>query len=170
MCKPEWYIYRKLVFLLSAILLISLTACQGDTEQLERMPGIDLPLQEMNTDLHLLAPVLENELKIGDLLFFHLFNTSNNIVTLPENYGVHIFKSIDGTWIPVIDEMTNPPGEKRIGANGSETYLFESLILDPNIYSTEPVQIRVVVLGNFLKNNGKLGKETGAYVDVTLTP
>jgi len=37
-------------------------------------------------------------------------------------------------------------------------------------FSNKPKEFRIVIIGNFVKGSGKIGKEVGAYIDVTLNP
>jgi hypothetical protein len=162
--------HKILFFPLFTIFLISLAACQGDTQKLERMPGIDLPLQEMNKDLHLKSPTEINTFQMGDVVWLLLFNTSDLPAVFPGDYGVHIFRLNDDHWDQV-EELTDFwDSDNWVLANGSETRLSEAVSFYPAVFDTEPTKIRIIVLGNFVKNNGKLGKVTGAYVDVTLNP
>jgi hypothetical protein len=68
------------------------------------------------------------------------------------------------------DEINNVPGNKWVLANGDETHLWESVAVDPAYFSQTSEEFRIVIVGNFVKDNGKLGKEVGAYIDVTLHP
>ena len=152
------------------MILLIISACQGENQKLEFMPGIDLPVQKMNIDLHLLSYPDLNTFKMGDGILLTLFNTSDLPVVLPQDYGVHIFRFVEEDWEAVGDQLENALGNKWVLANGDETHRIEAVIVDPAIYDIEPAQIRIVIVGNYVKANGRLGKEVGAYVDVTLNP
>jgi hypothetical protein len=159
-----------LLFFLSTILLISLAACQGDTQQLERMPGIDLPLQEMNKDINLSAPSYLNDFKMRENIWLVFYNTSDLPVDLSQEYGVSIFQNNGDEWVQVENHVDYPPSDKWILANGSDEYLWDAIVVNPHLFSDKPIQLRIVILGNFVKENGRIGKEAGAYKDVTLNP
>ena len=40
----------------------------------------------------------------------------------------------------------------------------------PDLKSDDQISIRIVMVGNYLKDNGKFGEEVGAYVDIDLLP
>ncbi len=161
---------KRKIFIFLTILTILISACQVKKDEMERMPGIDLPVEEMNTDLHILAPLDINTFMMGDVIWLILYNTSNLPVVLPQDYGVHIFRFVEEDWEAVGDQLETAPGNKWVLANGDETHRSEAVIVDPAIYDIEPVQIRIVIVGNYVKANGRVGKEVGAYVDVTLNP
>ncbi len=152
------------------LILLIISACQGENQKSEFMPGIDLPVEEMNIDLHLLSHPDLNTFKMGDFVWLTLYNTSNLPVVLGPDYGVHIFKIVDGQWEEIENRMEDAPGDIWVLANGDETRWFEAITVFPEAFYLEPVQIRVVIIGNQVKANGRLGKEVGAYVDVTLNP
>ena len=48
----------------------------------ERIPGIEIPLEDMNNELKLSAPLEINTSKLGDNLLLVLVNSSENLIEL----------------------------------------------------------------------------------------
>jgi len=75
--------------------MINLSGCQTNDEDLEKMPGIDLPIQNMNKDLHLIIAENSNTYQMGLPIWLLLYNTADLPVVLNENYGVTLYKKND---------------------------------------------------------------------------
>lgn len=161
---------RNRPLLIIAFLLLILSSCKGEDASLEYIPEVSLPIQEMNQDLHLILDPAYNSFEMGDPVAMIVYNSSKHPVTLGSDFGLHIYKKVDDQWISVFEGPEGIDFNYWILANGSEDQLQEFMTVIPEIYSQDPVEIRFVIVGNFVRRSGELGKEVGTYADFTLSP
>lgn len=157
------------IVITSVIMVFVVGACNWLT--VERLPGIDIPLEEMNNVLQLSAPPEISTFKIGDNLRLVLVNSSDTTVLLPQDYGVYIFQNVEGKWKSIENRIDYPPGEKTIFPREDQPFREVIIVVHPIINSDQPVTVRIVVVGN--RNNelsGAKEEQVGAFIDVTLKP
>lgn len=132
------------------------------------MPGIMLSEDEMNKIIQVSTPPEINSFRVGDPLSLVLENYSNEQIFLPQDYGVRIFQLIDGDWEQVENRMEYSSSIKVVNPNNDlDQFVFVTVY--PYIVSDQKVNIRVVIVGNYFKEEtGNLGDEVGAYIDVIL--
>ena len=149
-------------------LILLLNSC-SQVEQ-TKMPGINVPLDEMNKDLVVVIPQRSGRLEINNMITLAFENHSKTHIILPPNYGVHIFQNINEKWQIVENRFTYPPGEIHVFPIDDRSTDLVTFIF-PVVSSDQPVKMRVVVEGNYYdETNGKKGKLVGAYTDFTLEP
>lgn len=135
------------------------------------MPGVDLPLKDMNQELQLSAPPQINTFKMGDSVRLVLLNFSDTSVVLPQGYGVHIFQKVNDKWVIVENRMGYPSGEIEVLPKSGGPFREVLVVVHPIAFSDQPVTIRIVVVGNdYFIESGKTGEQRGAFIDVTLEP
>jgi len=161
---------RKCNFVITSVIMVFIIgACNWLT--VDRLPGIDIPLEEMNIILQLSAPPEINTFKIGDNLCLVLVNSSDTTVILPQDYGVYIFQNVEGKWESIENQIDYPPGEKNIYPREDQPFREAIIFVHPIINSDQPVTVRIVMVGN--RNNefgGAKEEQVGAFLDVTLKP
>jgi hypothetical protein len=157
------------LFVIRIILfLLIVSACQKNGP--EKMPGIDVPTQNINNQLNITAPNEINTFKIGDNVRFVLANISNNPIILPENYGVHIFTNQDNKWKIIDNNFEYPSGEKEVLPKQNQQFREVVFAIHPIVEGNQPVTIRVFIVGNIHKDSSSSGQLAGAYIDVNLKP
>jgi hypothetical protein len=161
---------RKIPIVTYVLLLIwALVACNQN--KLDRMPGITLPLKDMNSDLQLSAPQELNTFKMSDNLRLILSNSSNNPIILPQDYGAQIFEKTAESWEILENRFDYPPGEKGVNPRDDQPSREVVLVVHPLVFSEQPVTVRIVVVGNYYDEaSGTKGKQVGAFIDITLEP
>lgn len=152
----------------SIIIICMLVACQKISE--EKMPGIDISLQETNKDITLSAPMEINTFTIGDGIQLILSNKSNNIIVFPQNYGVHIFTRQGNDWVPIDNGIEYPSGEKEIWPNQNQPFRDVVVFVQPNIDSKQPLTVRIFVIGRIKRENTVTQDQVGSYIDLTIQP
>jgi hypothetical protein len=158
---------RKNKILISLIIsLLLVVGCNWKGKA--RMPGIDIPLEDMNNELHLSAPPEINTFKTTDNCRLVLVNSSDTPILLPQDYGVHIFQYVDGKWESIENRFDYPSGEKEVLPRDNQPFREVVLAVHPFVLSDQPVTVRVVVVGNFIQENGETGKQVGAFIDIDL--
>ncbi len=161
---------HKRFFITIAFMLFFISSCQSENPNLEYMADVDLPVQVMNQDLHIILESADNSFEMGDEVGLTVYNSSKHPVSIPPDLNLHIYKKMEGQWVSVFEGLEDVEGNYWILANGSEDRWQEIFSVLPEVYSQYPVEVRFVIVGNFVKRNGDLGKEVGAYADTTLYP
>ncbi len=143
-----------------------LSACQGDPS--DYMPDIDLPLSKMNQDLQLILDPTFGSNEMDDSVDLITYNTSELRIVCGSDYGIHVYQMEGDQWEINYNLVDYGMGTYWIYENGSEYWNTEHIWVAPGIDSPEPTLYRIVLLCNFVETNGELGKEAGAYMDVTI--
>lgn len=147
-------------------LIILLSGCNSGSQN--EFIGVDLPIEQMNIDLTLDAPPELSEYEIGKYLVLVLKNNANTPITFPLDYGVYLYQSTSNEWKPIENIIDYGYGEKIIYPISEGPLILE---VWPDIdINDKPVVVRVVVKGNYLLDNGDIGDEVGAYIDLNLQP
>lgn len=132
------------------------------------MPGITLTEDSMNKTIQIYIPPELNSFKIGDPISLVLENYSNELVVLPQDYGIHIFQHVDGEWELVENKMEYSSSKKLVNPNKDHNQLVFVTIF-PNIFAEQKVSVRVVIEGYSSALEGeKPETKIGSYIDVTL--
>jgi len=163
-----------------SLVLWFFTACQG-TETIQREEAFAelYPAVSLNQSLKLANPVLlqDNkplEFSIGDLVELDLINLSDNVIRFPVDLGLEIYTYDDQTnrWNSVENAVEYKYDSHYFLLNSKDTLpFFADVPLYPVLpMQNEPIVIRVVVIGEVLRNGEPSGEQTGAYVDVTMMP
>lgn len=159
---------KKSVFLdVLIILLVLAAACQRLGS--EKIPGVDLPLEEMNDGLSLSAPPELSSFQMGDNLRLVLVNSSDQLIILPQDFGVLIFQEVEGKWETIENWIEYPTGEKNVYPGEDQPFREVIVVVHPVVFSEEPVTVRIVVVGNYYDEiSDTKGKQVGAFIDITL--
>jgi hypothetical protein len=162
-------VIKKAIFKIILIgMIFAITGCS--LIKSDKMPGIDIPLENMNDKLQLSAPSEINTFTIGDDLGFVIENLSDRPVILPQDYGIQIYEYINNQWEIIENGMEYPKGETEVLPKSNKP--FQRIIFStyPLVFTDQPVKLRVVVVGNYEENGKHDGEEVGAYVEVTIKP
>jgi hypothetical protein len=161
---------KKTIIVISLFVVLLVLASCNRLRQ-EKMPGIDITIEEMNNELHLSAPPELSTFIIGDDLGLVLINSSDKPIILSQDFGVHIFRSFDGNWVDVENRIDYPPGEKEVYSRENHLEREMIIVVDPSVLSEQNVTIRIVVVGNYYDESSRIkGNQVGAFIDVTLIP
>mgnify|MGYP000849905591 CR=1 FL=1 len=156
-----------ILIIISLVTLLS--GCNMGSQN--ELSGVDLPLEQMNNDLTLIAPPELNEFDTGKYVGFVLANNANTPIILSANYGIHLYQLANNEWMPIEDIMDYGNEEKIIYPISEGSFQEVVLVAHPKVeMKDKPVTVRVVVVGKYLLANGNIGDEVGAYVDITLPP
>jgi hypothetical protein len=160
--------------------MIGLIACSDKTTSAKDRSFAELmpiPFNEMNDEITLTLPNLPNEVyvpRLGDFIELAVNNRFNEVVVFPSDYGVgmYLYNSEDEQWAK-IKNLANyyPTGNRQVSPKGDNTLgqILISAIPDLPITSN-PVELRVVVIGTVYHDGVRTNKQVGAYIDITLQP
>lgn len=157
--------------ILFLIFILLLPVCSCNRLKHNKMPDVNVPLDDMNKDLHLTAPQQIGSFKMREMQGLVLENFSETPIILPQDYGVHIFQKTNGKWQLVENRFDYPPSEKEVYPEDGQPFREVSFFIYPMIFSEQPVDVRIVVEGNYFDEaSGKKGKQVGAFIDLRLEP
>lgn len=153
------------------ILLLFSTACSlRNSSTSEKLPGIDIPVEEMNTKARLYAPKEANQFKKnGTLVNVVLENLTNTPIDLPPDHGVRLFTKQDNKWIPIQNDLDYSTGDIRVLPKAQMTYGGLIIPTNPVISDSQSftTMLRIVVIG-MLEGSSK--QQVAAYIDINLSP
>jgi hypothetical protein len=170
--------FYKIIIVLS--LLISLAACSNkESKQKEDSftKLLPIPMGDMNDEIKLSLPGLERGFykpKIGEFITLVLNNQSNKIIVFPPDYGLkmYLYNNEEQTWIEVKNlEKYSTEENKQVSPidEGSLSQILVSAL--PSLDTTsDPIDMRVMVIGTIFKDGISTDKQVGAYTDITLQP
>lgn len=159
------------VFAWTTILFFVLSSCTPAPTSPKDLAFLELfPSIKMNKDLKLefwQTTKYPLETSVGTVDFFLEF-TSQRTIRFPPNMNsqIYTFSELDQKWIE-IDDRSTYLGESLELSRRSIPYIDVSV--EPDIPVEElPVTIRVVVMGEIIRNGKPTGEMVGAYTDVIL--
>lgn len=170
-------------YLVIAILFLTLwffISCQasGKIQREEAFTEL-FPVVSLNQSLRLDIPILlqDNkplEFSIGDSVELDLINLSDTVIQFPVGFGLEIytFNNQANRWDSVENAVEYKSNAEYILLDSKDTpTFFRGVGLHPVLsLQNDPIVIRVVVIGEVLRNGEPSGEQVGAYVDVTMMP
>src|SRR3990170_4176891 len=101
-------------------------------------------------------------------------NLSEYKIKFPGDYGVRIFRydEDNDTWIAIENgAIYFPPGNTQVSPKGPDLPGVIGVGLWPILQNeSQPIDIRVVVVGSVERDNVLTDEQVGAYIDLTLLP
>mgnify|MGYP007068807750 CR=1 FL=1 len=131
-----------------------------------------LAIKDVNDSLAVTYLDFMSEGQIGSSISLDIRNSSNNKIGFPDDWGVRIYLKTDDVWMEVSNKTTYyqtheivlEPANDEFGSVGST-------IANPDILNeSNPVTIRVIVVGNIMNGDVLTDEQAAAYVDITLHP
>jgi hypothetical protein len=119
-----------------------------------------------------------SSMKLGDLICFSIYNESSKIILFPDDLGVasYEYNPRQQEWVLLPNKLRyignlNPYIYPNSMTNFKENRNSDAYIeIKPDINGEEARTIRVIVIGNVVKNGAPTDRKVGAYLDVTLEP
>lgn len=167
-------IITRLPLYISTLIIFSASCGNGAPLSTESFPDIPIPINELNTKIRVEAAENFNSFLIGDSIGLDIELISNEVVAFPINLGARLFIYEDHTWIEVGNSVSYPAVDGYIfllRANDDPFSKFTSTTVKPILPNpNEPVTVRIFIIGNIYQNEQITDEQTGAFVDVRLTP
>jgi len=157
---------RQIMIALSFILAMAvIPSCNpGDEGTGTKLPGVDILLEDMNSQLRLYAPPEANSFAMKDNLAIVAENLSDQPILFPQDYGIKVFTQQDEQWMPVENAFHYPSVETTLLPKADEPLGGKLIVLLPAVIGDQPISVRVVVVG-------QMGRDSvAAYIDVMLHP
>jgi hypothetical protein len=156
------------IILFVVILLASLPSCSSNSSINNNFPGVDIPVEEMNTIIQIEdLPEFRNTYKNNEFLGLHIKNLSDKTIVFQIDSCILIFSGSGDNWLSTINTMHYP---SEIRSLPSTKVYPPGMVIEtsPNIPDMVGKQIiRIIVLGHYEDSEDQL---VGAYIDVTLLP
>ena len=154
------------LLIIGALIIVS---CSLKSEQdVEKLPGIDIPVSEMNLKIALEPdPGMPRVHKNGEPLGFLIRNRSSSTISFDQDFGIMIFKKRGSAWEPVENKWGYPEGE-NILPPAAEDPTGLGLFVFPDIgVIDETTDVRIVVVGH---QKDRPTEQVDAYYDVQYEP
>lgn len=172
---------KNLLFCAFYVLIVNVfTACTTLTSK----DAKDLAFEDIFSDVEwneeLRMEIIKeiNSMKPGDFIRLNVYNNSKNIILFPYDLRVasYEYNLVQQEWV-LLPNMLRYIGDQNL-------YLYPVYMADfnlnrnsdeyveikPDINGEEARTIRVIVIGNVVKNGAPTDRKVGAYLDVTLEP
>jgi hypothetical protein len=162
------FTFSKFTWILISLATLLLDGCKNfDEPKYSYLPGINLPLESMNTQIKPYVPPEANSFHIGDFVAVVIENHSLEPIVFLNDYGATIFsRKNDSEWIKINNILDYPEGNYVLYPQQEEPLGGILATVYPEIQSNKPINIRLVFIG---KTQDTL-KDVGAYIDITLNP
>jgi hypothetical protein len=133
------------------------------------MPGVDIPLSKMNRDLHLYAPPEANLFKIGSDFAIVIENLSENPIIISAS-EVSVFEKMESEWKKIEKTDQFPNKNFQVLPKSEEILGGKMLSIIPDLKSLTTTTLRVIVIGNIVKDDHISNQRTAGYIDLTMNP
>jgi len=127
-----------------------------------------VPTSDMNRTLVLDSARVDNQPGLEILVTMGLNNKSENWVVFPSGYGAtaYAWSSGTGQWEKVANRVRFDETPNLLGPSGGEHPSGGVVVFSPGEVWPDPSVLRVVVLGKIRNEDGTMGVDVGAYIDV----
>ena len=127
--------------------------------------------EDVNSKIKFTMPDgLGNEYKIGGFVSLWLTNHTNNLIIFPPEYGLKLFIYNNGEWIQVENNMIYHPHEERHLLPKDQNGFLKINCVPIIRNHSEPVLLRVLVVGSVQDKISGDSERVAAYYDVKLYP
>jgi hypothetical protein len=157
----------------SVLILFGLTMGCVNQSQSERESSFNefMPLQNANQELSLSIVRLE-DFQDPNPYFILVSNNASNSISFPIDYGIRLFHYDGYEWHEILDRMKHISAKDFVVLHPKGQLLSQrDFSIAPDLPAqSQPLTIRVVVIGHMLSSDGSLGEEVSGYIDVEWRP
>lgn len=143
--------------------------CSGCSLNTEKLPGIDIPISDMNHEMQLIPnPGGGNKVPRNKSSYlFQIKNLSTEVIVFSGDFGKKLFMKKGKNWVEVEDMLDSPDVVMQLLID-KEDHSGQVFGIMPFIDQLDhSVTLRVVIVGHLTDQSGRL---VGAYTDITLNP
>ena len=157
------------IFLL-ILVLVALFACTSSND-LPPMPDLGIPLENYNQQFLITAPDGLNTFKIGEIIGFVVEVIVDNPIAFESDLSAVILVLQDGKWVAVPNLMKYPEGYYLLMPAKGDPFKWGDASIDPILPNTDkPAQLRVILVGNVVKDEEITDEQVAGYIDIELHP
>lgn len=157
--------------ILTVLCLLMLTTACVLQPDVENVPDVDIPVDELNSQVSVFAPKGWNTFKINDPIELEIYVTGNEKIIFPPDFGIKTFLYDNGEWIEVVETVpiTYPPGDVILPPSNGNPFMTGVARSFPILSdASEPTLLRIFVFGHIYRDGKATDEKVGAYVDVIL--
>lgn len=146
------------------------TACVLQLD-LENVPDVDIPVEDLNSQVSVFAPKGWNTFKVNEPIELEIYVTGSEKVIFPPDFGVKTFLYDNGEWIEVVETVpiTYPPGDVILPPSNGNPFMAGGARSFPILLdASDPTLLRIFVFGYIYRDGKATDEKVGAYVDVIL--
>jgi len=111
-------------------------------------------------------------IRIDKSIALDIQNTSMECIVFPHDFGVHIYANINGSWLEIPNSVQYPNQEDIILDPKGSFFSDSGTVVHPIISSinknSNPIRIRVVIVGRLCKDGTPTEKQVGGYIDLDI--
>jgi hypothetical protein len=178
LCKAIKEMSKRLV--MSFLLIVIVLGCSRqpgtNLSELEKQFTTTVPVKDMNQSLQLAVDGEEKSFRAGSRIRLIIYNKSPYFVYFDNESHIRLLSNLDNhQWVDVKNAITysdtmllSPKGTVLL----DHQYTLVRPILDQSDFSREnsDIPLRIVVVGEIMKDETRTGQNVGAYVDLVLKP
>lgn len=134
-----------------------------------------IPIKDMNQSLVLYVDSEQTRFRSGSEIRLITQNKSSKFIYFAEDTSITLLMLREDNWIEVKNEITHT-GSITLSPEGTPlldlryTYIKPILEQDLANNSQKDLPLRIVMIGEIVKNDVRTGESVGAYVDVYVSP
>ena len=159
-----FYRFTFLLLLTCAIV----TGCKP--QSLPPIPDVSIVEKELNKDFQILAPDGWNTFRINEGIGLVVRVLSEEMIMFPADFGARVFYLQDREWIEAPNITEYPNNQVLLSTyvgNFSNEGVVDLFPVFPE--DEEELTVRILLVGNFYRDNQITTEQTGGYIDLQLT-
>jgi hypothetical protein len=165
--------------ILSWLFAVFLIACskQSNVSDLEKNFATLIPIDDMNHSLVLLLEGADTSFSSGSRINMRIYNKSQHYLYFENETHMRILASPDDLqWKEVENSFTYATSSMTLSPEGTilldDAFRWAIPILDESFVGNgnSEIPLRIVVIGEIMKDDAHTGQLVGAFVDVSMKP
>lgn len=164
--------YFKLKIVALILFCVSITSLCSCRDRNLTIPKYDIPKENINSYVKIYAPKGWNDKLIGNPITVVVDVLGDETLVFPADFNIQCFTYSDSKWSEIeIEEIQRQSGKIIMHPSNGKPELIRSAMVLPIINDlSDPVILRVVVVGHLYLNGEKTDQLVGAYTDMKLYP
>jgi len=162
---------RNKLLIVAVIIILQTMGCQSQKDLQMSLPGEDISIEDVNSQLRLSAPEGWNTFQIGQGIGVAIENTSDHPIAV-DCTQPRVFLYQEEQWVE-IDNLSECMGEPIDIVPPTENDYLEigSVGVLPDLPDpSQAVALRILVVGNIVQNGVVTEEQTAAFIDIILNP
>jgi len=168
---------KQMLFPALLVIIIIISGCGSyplsDKEQ-QFANIISIPYDDLNDKFRLAIPRGLDDIRFGSQINLELLNDSRDAILFPANFGITIFTFNETTdsWAEINNLVEYlPVGVKELYPLKKDSLGGGVIGVYPDIEDfTQPITIRVLMVGEVIREGISTNEFAGSYIDITISP
>lgn len=156
---------------LLGFIFFGLVACRANMEDNPKNPDVGIPFETFNKSFQITAPAPLNTFKIGDVIGLDIEVIGENPIAFNYDYGSVLFVLADKEWTEIPNFMDYPQGTLILQPARGDALKKGVAVIDPLLPDTRTdVLLRIILIGNIVKDGEQTDERVAGYIDLKLHP